>query len=91
MLFELDDVEAAYPELDARFDVGEGAVLGGPVNRFVQGFAKRDSSGCAAWSCNTRQQRSQHLRVERFDQMVVEAGLRASSAIFLLTEARGRD
>jgi len=33
----------------------------------------------------------QLLRVDRFDQMVVEAGLRGSSAIFLATETGRRD
>jgi len=47
--------------------------------------------GYAAWLRNTCQQRLQHLRVDRFDQMVIESGLRASSAIILLTEAGGRD
>src|SRR5262245_13282788 len=32
----------------------------------------------AAGSCNTCQQREQRLRVDRFDQMVVEAGLGGS-------------
>jgi len=33
----------------------------------------------------------QLLRVDRFDQMVVEAGLGGAPAIFLPTEAGGRD
>src|SRR4029453_798682 len=42
-------------------------------------------------SVDTHQQRPQHLRVDRFDQMVVEARLRGSSAVCLLTEAGGGD
>src|SRR5580765_367934 len=50
-----------------------------------------DDPARRTFASNARQQRSHHLKVDRFDQMVIEAGLRGSSAVFLLTEAGGRN
>jgi ketosteroid isomerase-like protein len=51
VLFDLDDEDAAYAELDARFDAGEGAALRGAFSRFARNLANRDRdallAGCA--------------------------------------------
>ncbi|MFI5053853.1 MAG: hypothetical protein ACHQDE_05780, partial [Acidimicrobiia bacterium] len=48
VVFDPNDLDAAYAELDRRYDAGEGAALGGVTTRYVQSFAKRDLEGIAA-------------------------------------------
>ena len=42
VLFDPEDIAAAYAELERRFDTGDGAALEGFVGRWVNGIARRD-------------------------------------------------
>jgi class 3 adenylate cyclase/tetratricopeptide (TPR) repeat protein/ketosteroid isomerase-like protein len=48
VLFDPDDIDAAYAELDRRYDAGEGAVLEGAHTRFVQSVNSRNWDALAA-------------------------------------------
>ncbi|HVN87273.1 MAG TPA: nuclear transport factor 2 family protein, partial [Candidatus Binatia bacterium] len=62
LVFDPDDLDAAYAELDRRYDAGEGVALGGLNTLLGQSIAKRDWEALAALCAPTLEEHD-HRRI----------------------------